>query len=690
MSDRSDWFRDSIFHLHYDHHVNPDQDPPACTAADADQIRRLLEKVRPDSVAYHAKGHPGWTTYPTDIGFVLPSIEGEPRQDLLRLYRDITRELGIKLIVALSGLVDHQAADNYPSWARVDTNGIAYHDSRRSLCPNQDYVDTQLLPMIEEIIERYEPDGFWLDGENWSVRSCHCERCVGQYSEQTGQDAPYSEYDERWRQWLRFHRDSFIAYLDKVGAFIHEKAPNCLYASNAAYTSSQPERPTQEIDRLSWDLSPAFGARQASLEARLLASRGQPFDLMTWNLCSARPWASPPIPTYPKTAPHLLQEGAVIMANGGRWTVGINPNSDDRLPEAQHDAVAQAAEFARERQACCQGAAPVPCIAVLHGASSHYAEGGGNGLYDSGKALDRLRGAHQALLELHLPFEILNETVLQRRLREFDLVILPEQVALDGDLANALREYVSGGGGLLATGPVAGIEANEGDDYGASDSFLLEDVLGVRPVGDIDGRGYILQEGQPLRVGASVWRVDLTGAREVAPLLRTNHTELHEPIGHPAVTEHEFSSGKAVYCAAEIFTAYHRHQYPGLRDFIGSLIERLLPELLLRTNAPPTVEVVYRQRAGQRIVHLVNHDPGRALYGNAAFIEKVPSVGPLEVILRLPSKPLRVLIAPAPGAREAHWTWEGETAAIQAPEFNIHTALIVEMQEEADDLISLG
>jgi hypothetical protein len=48
------------------------------------------------------KGHPGWTSWPTKIGSTSPGV----KKDALRIYRDVTRELGIKLGMHFSSLWD--------------------------------------------------------------------------------------------------------------------------------------------------------------------------------------------------------------------------------------------------------------------------------------------------------------------------------------------------------------------------------------------------------------------------------------------------------------------------------------------------------------------------------------------------------------------------------------------------------
>ena len=38
-----------------------------------------------------------------------------------------------------------------------------------SMCTNTSFLDEHLLPILRELTEWYDPDGFWLDGDVWSV-----------------------------------------------------------------------------------------------------------------------------------------------------------------------------------------------------------------------------------------------------------------------------------------------------------------------------------------------------------------------------------------------------------------------------------------------------------------------------------------------------------------------------------------
>lgn len=665
------WYDESFLLLHYDHPYSLADTPPSLTGFDPDQVRRLLGRVRPDAVQYTAKGAHGYVPYLSQFGNHLPALDEGFRPDILGQYREVTRDLGIRFIVAYSGLIDTQAANVRPDWQRVTAGGSPYPN--RALCPHSGYVEELMLPQLEEIVERCDPDGVWTDGDNWTVSPCYCSACESEYQLLHSRSAPTDRRDPWWPEWLEFHRDSFRRYLERVGRFLRERKDGLVYTSNGAFATHQPELAHSGPQRLTWDVSPGFAVRQASLEARFMGSNSEPFDLMTWNRCSPRPQAGgrlQALPAYPKSFEHLAQDGAAILANGGRWCIGMNPYGDDALPEAEHAVVAEAAEWARARQPWCHDTDSAAYVAVLHSAATH--QKAGNGLYDPGPSLDRIRGAHQALLELHHPHDILSEQALPALLHCYRVLIVPEQIALPYAVDAQIEEWVRGGGRLIASGRVSPRIIED------IPTFALEEVVGVRWTGRHEEHGYILHRGLPLQIAAPVYHMALSDAETVTPFLSSGHEIRMEESGHPAVTRCGFGEGEAYYIAADFFAAYHRCQYPGLRDLLGDVLERVLPQPPLITTAPPTLEVALRSRPGETLVHFVNHAPGKSLAQNSAFIESVPPSPPFSVTLAVGEKPLGVRLQPDDVQPE--WSFSEGTLTVFVPPVHLHSVLVVTSQ----------
>jgi hypothetical protein len=155
---------------------------------------------------------------------------------------------------------------------------------------------------MKEIIEKYDVDGFWVDGENWAALPCWCNLCRAEFTRRTGiGEIPLKKGDPHWEEWTAFHRDLFVEHVTKYTNVVHAQKPGCLVVSNWMYTLREPEPVKAPIDYLSGDFTYAWGADDAAVESRMIASRGMSWDLMAWGFARATEGS----PYEFKTALHL-------------------------------------------------------------------------------------------------------------------------------------------------------------------------------------------------------------------------------------------------------------------------------------------------------------------------------------------------------------------------------------------------
>jgi hypothetical protein len=152
-----------------------------------------------------------------------------------------------------------------------------------------------------------------------------------------------------------------------------------------------------------------------------------------------------------------------------------------------------------------------------------------------------------------------------------------------------------------------------------------------------------------------------------------------QSTGLVAATRHAFGSGEGYYIAADFFAAYHRTQYPGLRDFFSDVLELALPNAPFGTDAPPTVEVTLRQRLGETLIHLVDQDPGKSLAQNSAFVERLAPAEAFALELALPARPTAVRLEP--DGREVDWTYDECVLRVEVPRFRIHAVITIALGE---------
>jgi hypothetical protein len=639
--------KDAFFGLHFDLHP---QKTDTSLGADisAENIDALLDRVRPDYVQYDCKGHAGYAGYPTTVGWPSPGIV----RDSLAVWRRETKQRGVPLFIHYSGVWDSKAIEENPDWARVDAQGKRDPNATSVFGP---YVDELLIPQLQEVTSAYDLDGLWVDGECWAAELDYSPAALKAWRGRTGLAvAPKDRSEPHWLEWKMFHREAFEKYLGHWVDALHAHDPGLQITSNWMYTTFAPKPIAADLDFLSGDYSPSLSLDRARVEARYLASTGKPWDLMAWGFDRGKEqgWSL-------KSAPHLQQEAAVVLMQGGGFQVYNQPTRGGYLIPTLIEQLGQVADFCRARETLSHKSRTVPEVALLLSETS---------LWDrmdrvfspwSGE-FDELEGALHALLELHYSVDILAEHQLQERLPEYSLVVVPEAHKLPASFQDTLLAYVREGGNLLLLGVPA--------------SRLFESVLGVRFIGEpsVEVTELATPTG-PVALNG-VWQaVEPTAA--LAAGFRYPTRDFRRD-GDVAATTVSLGKGKIAAVYGPLAQAFFRGHHPGLRLFIGDLVTALFPDPRVKVEGPPTLDLALREtRDGRLCLHLLNRSnfPVPDRYN---FIADIPSIGPIKVRLQLSAKPKEIRWLPE--AKSLSWTWRDGRLETTIPSLRVHGMLVVD------------
>ncbi|MCK9253880.1 MAG: hypothetical protein M0P55_14095 [Clostridiales bacterium] len=651
---QKNWHDDVFFGLHFDLHAT-EKDTELGRALTEDHLQSQLAKIRPDFVQCDGKGHPGYASYPTRVGVPSPGIV----KDQLRIWRDVTREMGIPLVVHFSGIWDAAALKDHPAWGRVDRPGG--DRSPKMVCPLSPYTDEYMIPQLLEIVDMYDVDGFWVDGENWASQPCYCPDCqagfaLGPVPDQPGQPL--------WDAWLAYSRANFVAHVCRYTDAVHRHKPGCTVCSNWMYTVRQPDRIDAPVDYISGDFSWIWSAARAGVEARFMAGRQLGWDLMAWGFSSHGPmqdWVF-------KSADALCQEAAVVMSCGGAFMVYDTPNRDGTLVGWHMDELSQVAAFCRARQIFCQGTQTVPQAVILHAPAHYYAHN--DPLFNLGDASDALEGALHALLENGVSTDIRNDADLVREIDRYPLCVVAEQDNLSDALLDELERYVRSGGVLLVSGAEQTRRFDRLLGTAEREPGFLEMPLHI-PVGP----GSVCAMGRYRQVRPVDEKTEV-----IAPLLLTRDTgSAGRPSGGCAITCRPVGKGMAAGIFGPLFATHARAHYPAVRALIGQLLDRLDIPGLARARGPARVPIALRARHGQLLVHLVNLGSDHPQSPRSPLVEHVPPAGPVSLDIPMTAKPRLVRLMPA--AEPVNWTYSDGRLRLCLDQVGIHDILVIDQDD---------
>ena len=606
---------DSFFGIHFDFHAGPDCKEIGKNTT-PEMIERIIEAAHPDYIQIDCKGHPGLSSYPTKVGNQAPGFVGDP----LRVWREVTARRGVALYMHYSGVWDSEAIRQHPDWAAVNADGKTNANATSFF---GSYADRLLVPQLRELAGDYGVDGAWVDGECWASVPDYSEPALKVFRETTGiQDVPRKAGDPHWFEFLQFNRDAFRSYLRHYISEVKKTNPDMQLCSNWAFTDHMPEEVCAPVDWISGDFMPEDAVNAARFSGRYLACQRKPWDLMAWSFTTQGERRNG---SNQKMAPQLQREAAVILAQGGGFQPYYGQRRDGSISTNHLPVLAEVGRFCRARQPFCQGATPVPQIALLYSTASHYREI--NGLFN--RDLSRLSGTLQALLERQQVVDVVGEHALGKRMADYPLIVIGECDYLEPAFKQQLVRYVENGGNLLIIGPQA--------------ASLFAAELDVT-FGDAQRGARFLACGDALLPTRDQTRTPVLGARAKA-IGQLHATHDASSATQPAATITALGKGKIAATFFSFSRGYLNQRSPQMRAFLNDLVRQLFPQPMVEVEGSSDVDVSINRLKGKLAINLVNTS-GSHWDTKRPLFDTIAPVGPLEVSIRTPSKPANLTLQP--------------------------------------------
>lgn len=641
------------FGLHFDFHANA-TDRQVGQRLSEPSLDSLLTAVKPDFIQVDCKGHPGLSSYPSRLA--MASTVKPFGRDPLAFYRAVTRKHGVALYLHYSGVFDEAAIARHPAWAAIRADGSI---DRAKTSVHGPYADSLLIPQLNELAD-YGADGVWVDGECWATVPDYSPAALAKFRAETGLTSlPRSDKDPSYGAFRAFTRQSFVRYLNHYVDAVHRQHPTFRIASNWAYSSMMPEPITTRVDYLSGDLTPGNSVNSAALEGRALAAQGQlygkPWDLMSWSF-----WYdfNRPGPGDQKTAVHLMQDAAEVLALGGGFQAYYQQSRNGALPLRELPVMVELSRFVRARQPFCEGSVPVPQIALLYSRTT--TERYNRSLFSNSQTR-RIDGVLTALLDAQLPVEVLSEHHLRDRMSQFPVIVVSQQDTLDPAFRGELLSYARQGGNLVF--------------IGAETTRQFAAELGVSPADSSRQKtrwvrypgGAVVLMGAALPVTASG-----QGIRTIGQYYTS---EAGEPVAGVVASEVAFGQGKLTAIYTDLSADYRQHQSPKLRDFVAFFVRPLLPRPVVTVTGSHLVHVVPARQQNRLVVNLINTG-GRHADPQVFTYDEVPPLTNLIVQIRTDKKPKRIVQQPE--NRSLPVRFDNGIATVMVPQLPLHSALVVE------------
>lgn len=621
---------------------------------DAEQFAKTLIAGNVNSVTVFARGHHGWSYYPTKIGTPHPRLV---RPDLLGEMVGACRSYGINVPIYITVQWDELTARTHPDWRIMSaTNTAPTPDPAdtsmgnqltatwHTLCLNNpEYIDF-LIRQACEVIDLYSPDGLFMDivGKG----DCVCPRCI-----ESMHQAGLNPADPADRA---IHDHSVVMkYYEDFTEAVWAKDPEMRVFHNSGHIYRGERERYKYFSHLELESLPTggWGYDHFPVSARYVNTLGLEYLGMTGKFHTN--WGE--FGGY-KRPEALEYECALMAAMGARCSIGDQLPPSGAIDEETYKTIAPAYARVRDMEPFLENALPASDIAIL----SSDAINGTDGAALSGTNIAD-DGAVRMLLELHLMFDVIDSYA---NFEQYDLLVLPDDIELEEELGEKLKQYVASGGALILSGS-SGMERGTNRfglplavDFSGYRRTAWPDFLSVtQDFGPDFPTSPIAMYECPFFVKASKGAQVLARAHEPFFDRTWDHFCSHQHA--PARPEPEESrdaivrDGQIIYFAHPIFSAYARSGQPLYRDLVKEALQMLVKNPVVRVAMPSAARISLMRQSDQKrlLLHLLYAQPElrgrghRMSNGRTLNVEVIEDPVPLHSIpcsVAVDDKPLRV------------------------------------------------
>ncbi|ULL14280.1 beta-galactosidase [Paenibacillus sp. H1-7] len=599
------------------------------------QFQDMLKKGSVDSITIFSKCHHGWAYHPTEANEIHPELEF----DLLGAMIEAAHEIDVKTPVYISAGLDEKLTRRHPEWLIRDINDNTnwvdgfmkpgYHQ----FCLNTPYLDI-LIRQIEEVVRNYDADGIFLDIVG--VRQCYCHTCV-QTLRDAGQDPRNKEAV------IALGERTYANYASRVREAIDAIKPGLPVFHNGGHIRRGRRDLAGMNSHLELESLPTggWGYDHFPLSARYAQGLGMNYLGMTGKFHTT--WGEFGGYKHPNA---LRYETSLSIANGARCSIGDQLHPEGLMDPATYELIGAAYREVAEKEAWCRDVRSIADVALLsvEAVASQKEE----------KREDRSgtsdAGAVRMLLEGKILFDVVDT---ENDWTKYKVVILPDQVVVNPQLAAKLNDYFAQGGKVLATGRSGLNEAGDGFaiDLGVAwegenpykpsffrPHFELASLQNAAFVFYSDGQQVQLTDGTSLG-----HRENPYFNRDVFTFCSHQHTPSAQQDNGPGMVE----SRNGIYFAWNVFADYAGKGSLALKESVLFALNRLLTDKTLSTTLPAQgIVTLMEQPSEQRYVnHLLYATPVKRGSG-VEVIEDIVPLYDVRVTLKLDKPVKRAYLAP--------------------------------------------
>lgn len=539
-----------------------------------------------------------------------------------------------------------ELAESNPEWFSRDQEGRFREVSDHYVtCPNGDYYHKQIIDIAVEMLEEYNADGIWNNQGKfaaWDTDTCYCSTCKNLFKLETGFDLPVVEDWETkaWRMYNEWRYKKIALWVKRMHTAIHKAKPDAVFIA-----ASQLSESLETIQPGGWDIdywvdhqdvltfecqrrntAPWWPGIQAKYLSGIAANKPK------WMTVSYfYPWwrlyASP----EEENRPWIAQQ----FANGVNSWLHINGGSSEIFDRRGLAPMQEVFQRLGKWEDYFDKAKSNAQVAIIY---SRYSQDNYGKDQPYKRYVDAIRGYYQALLEAHIPFDVLSDKFLdQEKLQQYQVLVLPNAACLSDLAIEHLLEFTKNGGVVIATYE-SGIydEMGERRDipafetlFGGSYGSLLPDLKssygqikdiehpifnGIKNTDLIPNDGSIVQFNSHVEVDPVLTLIPPITAHSGATISIPEYSGNFTTTNIPLYVSNSYGAGMGILFCNQMDTLFYRYGFPDLGKLLANAVLIGLGEKInLEVDAADFVDVTSMEQTNRRLIHLINFPVSKSI-----------------------------------------------------------------------------
>ena len=630
--------------------------------------QKALADAHVNSINIFAKGHHGYSYYPTKVGTQHPNLDF----DLLKSQLEASHEIGIKTPFYFAIGWSVLDAVTHPEWVIKNKNGKSKKgDLIKSLkdedtypnftwellMPEGGYLDI-ILKQTEELCKNYDLDGFWYDIIPNNAINYNAYSRAG--FKKAGIDIDNDlEVEMHHVEKLKFFMASCNAIIKKYhpDASIFYNWSTHMNNSNTFKYKLYQYNTSYDLEDLptTWE-----GYNEFPLRAKYFSNMSKPVTGMSGKFHTA--WGEFGGFKYPNA---LKYEAASMIAFGANVNFGDQLHPSGIIDSETYKNIGSAFSYVKSIEAFGPGGKNIAKTGLWMTFDNHTEQ-----------------AASLLLLDTQTNYVVVNNL---NDWSDLEVIVIPSKPNLNDEDAKALNQFVIDGGKLLVLGEGAlkrdksGFVLDVGGTYLGNASYDVDYTVVSEALSKNVVQSPFLNYIPAIKIKPEADVKLLASIREPYFSRTKAHYTSHqntpynlEPAKHPAI----YRDGNTMVVAHPLDKMYLKYGAQIHRELFKNTLDALLTTPMVRASLPSSgrVNLLHFPEKNRYVVHLLYAVPVQR--GVAQVIDDLVPVYDTAVEIKLKENIKKAYLMP--GNIELNTIKSNDKISITVPKFTCHTALVLE------------